>query len=64
MRLNKNQRLRGRINLINTQRLAPKEMHSHQQSALKRLYVTLCSDSFVAYNHVGYIVEIKFLLAF
>lgn len=43
MRLNKNQRLRGRINLINTQRLAPKEMHSHQQSALKRLYVTLCS---------------------
>lgn len=35
-----------------------------QQSAVEWLY-TLYSDSFVAYNnHVGYIVEIKFLLAF
>lgn len=40
-------------------------MNGHQQSAVEWLVYTLYSDSFVAYNnHVGYIVEIKFLLAF
>lgn len=40
-------------------------MNGHQQSAVEWLVYTLYSDSFVAYNnHVGYIVEIKLLLAF